>query len=72
MTEVMSRVRFNLLRALQKDRLEALDAAADNCRHCAHECACDRWIATHNEGEGASPPEFCPNEQFLRAGRRAR
>jgi hypothetical protein len=72
MTDVMSRIRFNLLRALQKDRLEALEAAADNCRHCTHDCACDTWIASHSEGEGVAPPDFCPNRKFLREGSRPR
>jgi hypothetical protein len=72
MTHVMSRIRFNLLRALQKDRLEALDAAAANCRQCAHACECDQWIASHPEGEITSPPDFCPNHEYLRAGSRRR
>ena len=72
MTDVMSRVRFNLLRALQGDRVEALETAAANCRQCDHACKCDQWIAGHHEGEVASPPEFCPNREYLRAGSRLR
>lgn len=72
MTDVMARIRFNLLRALRKDQLDALETAAAKCRQCAHGCECDTWIATNNDGEGAPPPDFCPNRQFLRVNSRPR
>ena len=43
-----------------------LEAAGQLCDQCVVKGRCDRWIATHAEGEGASPPAFCPSAKIMK------
>jgi hypothetical protein len=67
MTDVLSRTRFDINRALQNRHWEALKTATQTCVRCAAETECERWIAKHRQGESNPVPSFCPNAQFIRA-----
>jgi hypothetical protein len=67
LTEVLSRVAVDLNAAMQHLGGAAMLGAALRCKHCATPEICDAWLATHEEGEGNEPPEFCPSAQFMRA-----
>lgn len=71
MTDVLSRTRFDMNRALQSRHWEALKTAAQTCVRCPAETECERWIAKHRQGENNPVPSFCPNAPFIRShGRR--
>ncbi|HEY7643980.1 MAG TPA: DUF6455 family protein [Hyphomicrobiales bacterium] len=67
MTDVMSRVAVDLDAALKRDNGAVLAGAALRCEYCTTTDACDAWIASHEEGEGCPPPDFCPNSPLLRS-----
>jgi hypothetical protein len=66
LTDVLSRIRFNLLSALSGNGRQALGTASKACSTCHKHDACDKWIATHPEGGEVDPPSFCPNAKFIR------
>src|SRR5262245_2122256 len=71
MTDVLSRTRFDISRALQSRHWEALKTAAQTCVRCPAETECERWIAKHRQGESNPVPSFCLNTPFIRShGRR--
>lgn len=72
MTDMLSRVRFNLHRALLADSRAALMSAAATCAHCETKRQCDDWIASHSEGDDNSAPDFCPNAAYVQAHRSTR
>jgi hypothetical protein len=67
MTDVMSRVAVDLDGALRRDNGAVLAGAVLRCECCTRTDACDAWIASHEEGEGCPPPDFCPNSPLLRS-----
>lgn len=64
MTDVLSRIRFNLHAVLEGSDREPLESAAATCVRCGLQNKCDKWIASHREGEDNPPPDFCPNAAF--------
>ena len=69
MTDMLSRTRFDMSRALKGEHLEALKTAAKRCVRCAAQTRCEQWIAQHQRGEGNPVPSFCPNAHFIRSNR---
>ena len=66
---MLSRTRFKYRLGMHKDRVAALERAANTCRwKCIARYECDAWLASHPEGEGVQPPDFCPNIRFLLRG----
>jgi hypothetical protein len=63
----MSRVAVDLDAALKRGNGAVLAGAVLRCEHCTRTDACDAWIASHEEGEGCLPPDFCPNAPLLRS-----
>jgi hypothetical protein len=70
MTDMLSRTRFNIERALKANNGKAIKAAAATCRGCLVQGECRRWLKSHQEGAANPVPNFCPNEPFIRAHRR--
>ena len=66
LTDVLSRVRFNMHGLLARGKAKDLETAGHLCNRCVVKGRCDRWIATHAEGEAASPPAFCPSAKFIK------
>jgi hypothetical protein len=69
MTDMLSRTRFDMSRALKGEHWEALKTAAERCVRCAAQTRCEQWIAQHQQGEGNPVPSFCPNAHFIRSNR---
>jgi hypothetical protein len=67
MTDMLSRTRFNLSRALKPKNWRAFKTAAETCLRCGVGTKCRRWLESHREGEGNPVPDFCPNARFVRA-----
>jgi hypothetical protein len=57
-------VPVDLHRAMQREAGAVLGATLQ-CIHCESTSACDAWLAMHEEGEGSTPPRFCPNRGFI-------
>lgn len=70
MTDMLSRTRFNIDRALKANNGKAMTAAAATCRGCTVQGECRRWLERHQEGAGHPVPNFCPNAPFIRANSR--
>jgi len=68
LTDVLSRIRFNLLGAAGSAQRQALEEASRECAQCSEAGTCQRWIAEHEEGEDNPPPDFCPNAALMRSG----
>ena len=67
MTDVLSRTRFDMRRALTAKNWGALKTAAQTCVDCAAKSECERWIANHEQGESNAVPSFCRNAHFIHA-----
>ena len=67
MTDVLSRTRFDMSRALTAKNWAALKTAAQTCLECAAKLECERWIANHQQGESNAVPRFCRNAHFIRS-----
>jgi hypothetical protein len=67
LTDVLSRIRFDVLAALKRRNRGALAFAALACARCRLDGKCRRWIASHRQGEDNQPPAFCPIGNFMRA-----
>jgi len=65
MTDMLSRTRFDMSRALQGKNWEAFKTAAKTCVHCSAQGECEQWIATHPQGEENPVPGFCPNAHYM-------
>lgn len=65
LSDVLSRLRFDLNRLLSRSGERELDLASGLCASCGNGAECDRWIAGHLEGEDNAPPRFCPNSALL-------
>ena len=73
MTDMLSRTRFNIDRALKANNGIAFKAAAVTCRGCVVQAECRQWLESHQEGAANPVPNFCPNAPFIRAnGRRGK
>jgi hypothetical protein len=72
MTDMLSRTRFDMSRALKAENWEAFKTAAKTCVGCAAQTECAQWIAQHPQGEGNPVPSFCPNARFIRSNRPCR
>jgi hypothetical protein len=68
LTDVLSRIRFNLLGAAGSTQRQALEEASRLCAHCREAVTCQRWISEHEEGADNPPPDFCPNAGLMRSG----
>ena len=66
LTDVLSRIRFNLFGALTGGERQALQDASNVCATCVAKVSCEKWVAQHPEGGEAAPPSFCPNAAFMR------
>jgi len=67
MTQVLSRIRFDLKSALHVRNRRQLDEATIRCVRCDNRDDCDRWIEQHREGEPNRLPDFCPNAAYMKA-----
>jgi hypothetical protein len=67
LADVLSRIRFNLSKASEGDKRVALNSAALKCAYCGKTGPCDEWIASHEQGEDNTPPDFCPSAKFMRS-----
>jgi Family of unknown function (DUF6455) len=67
MTQMLSRVRFDIGEALADANREALDAAAIRCVLCRAHGACDAWTAKHGQGKDLEVPAFCTNKDYVAA-----
>ena len=65
MTDMLSRTRFDMSRALTVKNWGALKTAAQTCMDCAAKTDCERWIANHQQGEDNAVPSFCRNAHFI-------
>jgi hypothetical protein len=66
LTDMLSRTRFSITRALNRKAEAAFKTAAKTCLDCTEQDKCQQWIASHPEGEGNAVPSFCPNANFIR------
>ncbi len=67
MTDVLSRVPFDVNYAFNAFNRGELDTAATNCIACRRKAKCDRWVEGHAEGAGDEPPQFCPNATYMKS-----
>lgn len=67
MTGVMARVPVDMNRAMETHVSGAVTVATILCTTCGKTKACDEWLESNLEGEATTPPQFCPNQTFLRS-----
>jgi hypothetical protein len=66
LTDVMSRVRTNLVQVLEEADKATITKTIETCQRCGGQGSCGEWIENHAEGEDNLIPDFCPNRDFLR------
>jgi Family of unknown function (DUF6455) len=65
LTEVMSRIRFDLATLFNSHAFPLFEGAMVTCFACQQKTSCDQWISSTPEGDGADAPSFCPVAPFL-------